>query len=443
MNAISAMDVSRALELISAMDVSRGMGGKMPMRKIVVVAFGCCVLAIGSLGQPPAPTWVAPGQGGGPWPGGAGAGPAPGYGQPAPSAPYPGGAGQSGMMGTPAGPELGTDFPVPDLAGAPEIPPAWVTGLWNPQPILEVRAEVMFLQPSFEPSTPIANAYILDADGLAYVSEPVSIGVKEAYATSGRVAMDLHLNPYHSVETVGFISDGPDLDDARVGPTDTTFFLDANAINTLQQGFLTNIPVGFPTIVERMRLDWDFEAFGGEVNYHRHFICVNGPCADLAVGLGIRYFGFREKTEFTAYDLVNGLTGRMNARTSNDLLGPQVTARATLPLPWNRLRLFSEGKIGLMANKVTDETFISPARAISTTTYGRTQFSPLFEGNFRVEFYVFEHLTLFGGFQLIYADRVDRAGGQYTQNLDVFVLEHKELGSLFSFGPTAGLLVQY
>jgi hypothetical protein len=308
----------------------------------------------------------------------------------------------------------GENLPTPDLSQAPPIPEAWLAGLWNPQPILEFRGEVMFLSPNMQPSTPIANTYLLNSDRLAYVESPVSIGVKETFVTSGRGTIEYHLNPFHSFDVSGFISDGPDLKNARVGPSDSTFYLSADSGNSLQNGFLYNIPANFPTIADRLNLDWYFEAFGGEANYWRHFISVRGPWSDIAVGMGVRYFGFRDKTNFTVEDEVSNLSGQMNVSSKNDMLGPQFSAKTTIPTVFSkRLRVFAEGKIGFMANKTSSTTFLDATGTSSGTTYDRTNFSPLFEGNFRVEFYVFENLTLFGGCALFYVERLEPSAASW------------------------------
>lgn len=335
-------------------------------------------------------------------------------------------------------------FPAPDLSQAPPIPEAWLAGFFNPQPFFEARFELMFLKPDLPSSVPIANTYLLDADGLAYFATPVRVSNKEDFVTSGRAVLEFHLNPYYSMEMAGFLSDGPNWDARRLMDADSTYYLDANSPIRMYTGFLSNMPQGFPVIADRMALDWDFEAFGGETSFLRHFIFAEGPASDVAVGVGIRYLGLREDLRLTVNDYANNLTGIMAVNSKNDLLGPQFQARAKLQSPWKRMRVVAEGKVGLMANKSINQTFISPdSSGESGANYGRTQFAPLYEGNFRVEFFIFEHLTIYGGFDMLYVSRVDRATSQFTQNLDVFVQEHKDLSHLFSFGPTCGLQFTY
>ncbi|MFO0948878.1 MAG: hypothetical protein U1D30_23690 [Planctomycetota bacterium] len=392
----------------------------MPMRR-VLLAIGLCGLACSAMAQEPAPMWSPEGQ---------------------LPAPYTGDeVYQPSQMPVAENSQF---FPAPDLSQAPPIPQSWLSGLWDPQPFFEARFELMFLRPDLPSSVKLANTYLLDQDGLAYTACPVRISNKEDYVASGRAVLEFHLNPYYSIEAGGFISDGPDWNSRRLMDTDAPYYLDANSPIRMYTGFLSNIPAGFPVIADQMTIDWDFEAFGGETSFLRHFIMAEGPASDLAVGVGIRYLGIRENLRLTVNDYANNLTGIMAVNSKNDLIGPQLQARARLQTPWKRMRVVAEGKIGLMGNKSNNQTFISPdSGGESGANYGRTQFAPLYEGIFRVEFFIFEHLTLFGGFDMLYVSRVDRASSQFTQNLDVFVQDHKDLSHLFSFGPTCGFLFTY
>lgn len=370
----------------------------------------------------------------------------------------------------PAGPPLAP-------GGAP-IPQSWLMSAWDPQPRLELRAEATFLQPRFDFSMPIGNQVQAIHNQLEPV--PVSVNASGQYVAGLRLGLEYHMGVFGSLEGVGFFQNGPHQENSPFASQDFPIFLTSPLPNptvnvtpavlppagtpntpnapaglpTVQApatpavqlpGQLRNLPPGFPTVVDDARLFWDFDAVGAEANYLHHYVCVEGPISDLALGVGIRFMGVYERVDVRLIDEVNGLTGRMRVASDNNLVGPQFIGRVRFQIPHlPRLRWTAETKIGLMANTVSNSTRLDANDVnFGADNTGQTQFSPLVEGNFMLDFFVTQHLTVFGGFQMLYMDRVARAGDQLEQDLNVFLTRRKEIGTLFMYGPQAGLLFTY
>src|SRR5690606_29707963 len=128
----------------------------------------------------------------------------------------------------------------------------------------------------------------------------------------------------------------------------------------------------------------------------------------------------------------------------NNLAGPQVMARARVQGPGSKIRSVAEVKIGLMASdtRVTNSVFAN-GQLFGQNSYSRTIFGSLFESNFYIEYFLTENLTVYGGFQLFYVDRIVRGSEQIQQDINYFLTKHKDLGSLFMFGPRVGLVFSY
>ena len=316
-------------------------------------------------------------------------------------------------------------------------------GAWDPQPKLEIRPEMLFLQVNFPNTVPLASEQLV-VDG-AVVTTPVSLETTQEFTAGGRLAIEAHFNEVLSFELTGFYMDGPD-QSSQAGSIDAVKYLTAD-----NGGYMTNLPdtdpITFPIVANQMVVDWKTETYGDDFTLYYHLIMLRGAASDVAVGLGGRFLRFRELTAVTAIDEVEtpNLTGRLAARTDNRLAGPQLAARVRLQTPFSRLRAQAEGKIGLLANSfenaasVTDTNGDIPALG----NWTGTQFSALFEGNFNVEWFVSNHITLYGGFQLLYADRVERASDQFQADASLFITDRRSTGSVFMFGPRGGILISF
>ena len=168
------------------------------------------------------------------------------------------------------------------------------------------------------------------------------------------------------------------------------------------QGYMRNLPAGFPIVADQLTINWKLKTLGTEMNLFKHFILQQGPVSDLAIGIGGRYLQLQEKVQLTANDIANDRIGILGADTDNQLGGVQLIARARLQMPLKRWRLVTEGKLGLMANSYSADTRVVVPRRnyLAEGSQGDTVFSPLVEGNFLLEFFVARNVTVFGGVQL-------------------------------------------
>jgi hypothetical protein len=327
----------------------------------------------------------------------------------------------------------------PDPNDLPPIPDVWLKSHWNPQPWLEARVEAVWLQPLFDDAPVLARQFQADS---AFVFSLVDIRPRadEYYVVAPRVAVELHANELWSVEMTSFFLDGPNEDDVRFGDPDVPFRL-----LTAAGGPISNAPPGFPAVADVFTLDWDFESFNADATLLRHWIFLHGPISDLALGIGARYFRIDEKARLFAADQLLGSSGRMDVDVENRLAGPQFVARGRVQGPGKRLRSVAEVKIGLMTNASDNSTTLLVSGATVAGGAGsQTRFAPLFEANFLVECFVAEHVTVFGGFQMFYLDRVDRAAEQFNADLAAFATgTARDIGSLFMYGPRVGLVISY
>lgn len=329
--------------------------------------------------------------------------------------------------------------------GAPEIPQGWLASFWNPVPCVEIRGEALFLQPNFEPSVGLAKQTQIDPSTSQVRDVFVSASGSEQFIAAPRLVLEYHLNEFKSIEAVGWVLDGPNQNLSPQGANDSPYFLSIDAVDPRARGPLANLPPGFPQVADEFLINWEFRSQGAELNWLHHFIIQHGLHTDVAVGIGGRYFGMVENAQLSFRDIANGLEGRMTARVDNEMGGPQVIGRTRWQSPLRWFRAVAEGKIGLMAN--TTETrmnlFTSPLGYNVGNRYTTTVFSPLFEGNFYFEFFLTRNITVFSGIQLLYADRVNRAGGQFEQDVNRFLYDPDRLGSVFLWGPRVGLVLSF
>lgn len=321
----------------------------------------------------------------------------------------------------------------------PPIPQSWLMSAWDPQPRFEARLDAAFLQPRFATSKPIAKQVQAYQDH--YLINDISLDSHSEYTAGVRAAFVWHLSEFKSIEFEGFFVDGPRQRNLMMGQSDFSLGLGAGVFPA---GPMVNQPFDFPSISEEGRFDWNFETFGAEVNWLHHFIALKGPVSDAAIGVGGRYLGMLEGVQVRFLDEIALLSGGMTTDVENHMFGPQFIARARLQSPFKRIRLTTEGKVGLMANAVqTSNTLTSNAGIFGKSDNTDTIFSGLFEGNFLVEFFITKHLTVYSGYELLYASRVVRASEQINPDLTNYVTTGKTIGDMFLHGPRVGLAFNY
>ena len=340
--------------------------------------------------------------------------------------------------------ELMSQSTAPVQSSGLPLPEAWTNSLFDPQPRLELRAEVDWLQPSFNNSVPLALQTIPNGGAYAYQQQAVGVFGAGQMVAVPKGTVEYHWNEQGSVEMSGFYMSGPSQSNYRMSNIDQTYYFNGDAPNPAERGFLYDLPHGFPGVATDANLDWDFRTWGTEINMLHHFICMQGRVSDLAAGFGGRFLEVDENVSLRVSNELDRTSATMSSDTKNHLGGFQFVGRARVNGPGNRIRWTAEGKIGLMANgNQFNNTLL-------TNTYGpaqfsdvTTNFSPLFEGNFGCEVYVWHNLVVFGGYNLLFVDRVNRAGGHFHQDLNAFINTQEDLGSLFMYGPRLGALMTF
>lgn len=360
-------------------------------------------------------------------------------------------SGEIGMGGTPMAPGapdvlMGPPMdPAMALEQGPQVPTSWLKGWFNPQPRFEARAEAIFLKPSFQKTTPLARQTFVDANDSQAKVYNLQVKADEQFIAAPRLALEYHLNEFKSIEAVGYVVDGPNQFLSPRGAGDFPFFLDANAPDPRARGPLTSLPPGFPVRANEVNLNWQLRNQGAELNWLHHFILQQGPCSDMAIGFGGRYFGLVENGTVSFFDIADNTMGVMRARVDNEMGGIQFIGRARwqTPIPW--FRAVADAKIGLMANTTErrEQVFTSPVGYNAGTRQTETVFSPLFDGNFYFEFFLTRNLTVFSGLQLLYVDRVNRSGGQFVPDVNAFLYPGEKLTGFFQWGPRVGAVFSF
>lgn len=357
------------------------------------------------------------------------------YSEPAAMMP-PGMDGYNQAMPAYGGPMMGDasggGYPVPQ--NLPPIPESWLNSMWDPVPCIEVSGEAMFAQPNMPGSVPLANQ-VLFPSGLGGINTKFN----QPWITGAKITGEAHLDPLWSVLGSGFIVDGPNRSGIPLGVQDLTYFVASDA--GLGLGPLSNLPAGFPTEADAVSMDWDFETYGADINVLMHYIPLKGPINDVAFGGGCRYLSVQDRVGLNFVDELNSLSGSLHAKTSNEMIGPQFYSRFRFMTPSKRIRCSWETKIALAANFADDYT------AVGSNGYANvrstTQFTPIVEGNALVEFFVVNHVTLYAGFFMLWADEVDRAANLFTSDINEFGNGNKHTGDLWMFGPRVGGTFSY
>jgi hypothetical protein len=334
-------------------------------------------------------------------------------------------------MGEPGRPIYGGGDP----NALPPIPESWLNSAFNPQPKIEGRAGVVFWKPTFDQSPALGSQIRSNGTG-GLVDQQFVLRSTSEYVAAPTLDFKWHCNEFCSIETGGWFMDGPRNRSFLVGPAD--FFIRLNQLN----GF----PGTFPMIADQGVVDWDFKSYSWDINMVRHYIYPKGPISDFALGVGFRYIGIYESVEARFTDEISAVAtnGMMRVNADNSLFGGQFLARARVQSPWKKVRMLAETKIALNYNPADVSSRVEASGgAFGQNSSVLSLFSPTFEGNFTVEYFVTPNLTVYGGFNMFFAERVMRASEQFSPNFDNFLNKQQSYGSLYMFGPTAGLVLNY
>ncbi|WP_145256844.1 hypothetical protein [Planctomycetes bacterium Pan216] len=319
---------------------------------------------------------------------------------------------------------------VPEVPEAPPIPKSWTVSCWDPAPRLEAKAEAVFLQPNMKQSVSLATQY-------PFGEQQVRTTLNQPYITGARIIGEYHFGIPWSIDSTFFLLLGPDREGIPLGTPDFAYFLSNNS--GLGPGPLENLPPGFPQVADDMFMDWDLRNYSVDANILRHWTPLKTYINDVVLGLGVRWYQLDETVTVTYVDQLADNQGALRAQTENNMIGPQFVFKIRSQVV-KRVRISWETKIAMLANIVDDRTQVVGA---SVNEYSRTQFSALFEGNATAELFITKWLTAYGGFQMLYLDRVDRASGQFADDVDVFLSDHKAIDFLWMFGPRAGFAITF
>lgn len=322
--------------------------------------------------------------------------------------------------------------PIPSQEELPPIPESWLMSYWDPQPRIEVRGDAVFLQPNMYQSVRLATQS----------GSNITTKLNQGFQTSGRGEVEVHMNHIWSLQGSVLYMDGPISNNVPLGNTTSGAPI---LISQAVGGPLYNLPATFPTTATSMNMNWRNELFNSDAHLLCHYIPIKGPANEFVYGVGARYMAYNERVTVNYNNATTATTGQLYSVSENSMIGPQFLFRGRVNGPGPRLRLVSEAKIALLSNFVDDRTstYTSAIGQTGSARYSRTQFASVYEGNFLVEFFVIRHMCIFGGFQIFYMDRVDRASGQFNANVATFTSQHKSIGDSFMYGPRAGVVLSY
>lgn len=306
-----------------------------------------------------------------------------------------------------------------------------------------IRAEALYLKPDEARTLRLANQVQPNARGILFRAALRANAPEEGFGVP-RLTIEWPIDDRNLYEMTGFYMGGPERSGRSLSGFDNPFFLDANAADPLQRGFLTNLPANFPTQADRMLSDWDFQTWGvslDRIGYRERLAWWPGA---LGMGVGLRYFGMIEDFDVRAIDEVNGRSGQLAVEVDNHMLGPEILVRGETVLAQGRLRGLAELRVGLLGTAATVRKRVLVGGAVTGTGSSvRGQLSPLVEGNFFLEVTTWRQLVVFGGYQVLYLAGVNRAPEQIHTNLAQFVGTGADLETLFLHGPRVGVRLDY
>ena len=343
----------------------------------------------------------------------------------------------------------------------PGIPQAWAMSMWNPAPYFVIKTEMMFLRTDFDqpdggdltlgPSRNLAAQVEVTPSG-QFSMLGQSLGIDTPYLVAPRITGEwFNQDRCKSCEVGFWASVGP----ARtytLGNNDFPYFVTQAVEVPVTPGTvvvpITNAPLAFPAVVDDVQWRYTNQVMNLEGMYWIHFTPEKGAIADCAWGFGPRYFFVHEKIHVDYRNFVNqdfATVGQLTTRSKNDLFGVQVGAKAILQSPWKWMRSSVEAKIGLMNNDVRNNTEVVDSNGVvaGEARWTRSQFSPIFEGNYNMEFFISQYVTFYAGFHVLYADRLDRASEQFNSDLSIFTSEQKNQSDILMFGPKVGFMMNW
>jgi hypothetical protein len=343
----------------------------------------------------------------------------------------------------------------------PGIPQAWAMSVWNPSPYFVIKAELMFLRTDFN----APNSEPLDGDTLAAEQRVAiqadvdrfgqmslvnrTLGIDTPYLVAPRLTGEwFNTDRCKSFEVGVWASVGP-ARDYKLGREDFPYFVTLPVDGPNGPVIpVTNTPAAFPDVVDDVLWRYTNQLANLEGMYWVHYTPEKGAVADCAWGFGARYFFIHEKIRVDYRNFENNdfqTVGQLTGRSKNDLFGVQFGGKAILQSPWKWIRSSVEAKIGLMSNDARNNTEVvdTTGAVAAQGRWVRHQFSPLFEGNYNMEFFVSQYVTFYAGFHVLYADRLDRASEQFKSDLAAFTSTQKNQSDALIFGPKVGFMMNW
>ncbi|HVJ80117.1 MAG TPA: BBP7 family outer membrane beta-barrel protein [Planctomycetia bacterium] len=356
--------------------------------------------------------------------------------------------GDPGLMAIPGPGPQDAGRPIGNNPGeVPGVPQAWAMSNWNPVPKLVIRTEVMFLKPDFQQSRPLALQAAVNEDGQFELAGR-GVDPQTDYFVTPRLLVEWWKCDQWSVEASGWSLIGPNRT-TFLGNNDFPYFLDAVTVGGETFGpALTGIPAGFPTIADFASVKYRQNISNIEMLVWRHWVPDKGAASDFALGFGPRYMWMRENVTVRYEDQLPGSTtpfGELSTRTNNDLYGVEFAMKATLQSPIKWLRSSVDAKIGLMNADSRHSTSVidTTGTEVSSGRFFRANFAGLFEAKYDVEIFLSQFVTIFGGFHVMYVDRVERASEQFNPNLNAFVQPQEQISDVLLYGPRFGLVMHW
>lgn len=311
------------------------------------------------------------------------------------------------------------------------------------RPRFRVDVEGMYLRSDQTHSQAIATQIQMNSQGLLS-RQNVAVSNNPQSILAPRVALAWMLEDGGSWRVSGFYLGGPDQKNSSISSFDSTYFLSATAADPLQRGYLTGLPAGFPSLADRMTTNWRLQVWEVEANRMFALSDYGAWLNGLSIGAGVGYFRTEETLSVQVNDQVNGLSGTLGSNTSNDLVGPQFLARFGLNVFTQRIVATGGFRFGTMANFASDKTSVAVSGAtVGSANSSGVQFTPLVDLNCELAVTVWGPLQIFGGYQFLYMDGMNRAVEQIRVDLNAFTTAHAEQGAFTLQGPRFGLRAQY
>jgi hypothetical protein len=302
----------------------------------------------------------------------------------------------------------------------------------------------------YKPGTlPLAlndSPFITDTGVIPNMRFPVSLDLKDLHPTmwaGARATLGVLFGDC-AVEVTGFYQPPQSNQQQVVGQGQffVPFFTDTGA---LPLGFEGNN--GLFRQADQVQLSYRTSVGSAELNYRRWDIAVNGP----ELILGVRYFYSRENLSLVTNDdalVVNAfgqsdprLLATYNVTTQNNILGPQIGAEYSVPVPGTCYWLWFTG----MAKGMVGPNWIQRHWSLTrgdlfqafNITKNDVKLGQVYEVSATFDAHVLERLRLRVGYTALWAVGVSTPANEFDYNLATQGFHHPQSGSAFWHGPIA------